>query len=71
MPEDLIKPISDFWKVAYTHKFYDIDLDIVKKMCLDEGIYIFCVNNWSCERGFETDKYKLKYYLDKSKDNYD
>lgn len=41
LPDGLIKPFSDYPKVAYTHKFYDIDIDALTAKCWDRGIFVW------------------------------
>jgi len=61
LPSDLIKPMSDFWKLGYTGKFTDIDLGILQKLCFNEWIFIFCLETeW-----FDSGKYSIDYYKDK------
>ena len=48
LPSDLIMPFSEYPRVAYTHKFYDLDMDALTAICWSRGIMIW-VFNAGCE----------------------
>ena len=63
MPKDLLKTMDEFWSVSYVHKFTDVDMDVVSKICFDEGIFILCIGSYD-EYWFSKEIYSLKYYID-------
>ncbi len=40
-PEDLVAPFSEYPTTVYTHKFNDIDMNVLTALCWKEGIYIW------------------------------
>lgn len=45
MPHDMIAPFSEYPKVAYTHKFCDLDWDKFTATCWDRGIPLWIYNS--------------------------
>jgi hypothetical protein len=41
LPKDLVAHISEYPEVVYTHKFDDMDLDILVALCWSRGIHIW------------------------------
>jgi hypothetical protein len=41
LPNDLIKPFSEYPNVCYTHKFDALDTDALTAICWDRGIFIW------------------------------
>lgn len=44
LPEGLIKTFSDYPDVSYTHKFCDMDMDVLTANCWSKGIMIWVFN---------------------------
>ena len=56
LPDDLIKPFSDYPQVAYTHKFSDLDMDLLTIRCWERGIYIWV---YDAREEYPSDQRKL------------
>ena len=41
LPDELIKPFTDYPQVAYTHKFNDLDMDDLTAKCWAKGVLIW------------------------------
>ena len=41
LPDELIKPFSEYPSVAYTHKFCDLDMDALTAKCWNKGIFMW------------------------------
>jgi hypothetical protein len=41
LPNELIKPFSEYPSVAYTHKFCDMDMDKLTAICWSKGIFMW------------------------------
>ena len=41
LPEDLIKPFSEYPNVSYVHKFSDLDIDDLTAICWSRGVFIW------------------------------
>lgn len=48
LPSDLVAPFSEYPRLAYTHKFCDLDMNKITAICWRFGIYI-----WACDNGDE------------------
>ena len=48
LPDDLIAPFGEYPNVAYTHKFDDLDVDVLTATCWERGIRI-----WVFDAGHE------------------
>ena len=44
LPDELIKPFSEYPSVSYTYKFYDLDMDALTAICWSRGIFIWVFN---------------------------
>lgn len=49
IPEDFIAEFSEFPNLKYTHKFSDLDLDVLEAMCFINNIKIFILDNGNQE----------------------
>ena len=49
LPGDLIAPFSEYPKLVYTHKFCDLDMDILVATCWSKGIKIWVLDNGHSE----------------------
>ena len=58
LPEELIKPFSEYPSVSYTHKFCDLDMDKLTAICWSKGIFIwvFDARTEYPENALETDR---------------
>ena len=45
LPNDLVAPFSDYPLLAYTHKFSDIDIDLLAARLWKKGVRVFCLDN--------------------------
>lgn len=41
LPNELIKPFSEYPNVSFTHKFCDLDIDDLTAICWSRGIFIW------------------------------
>ena len=63
LPDELIKPFSDYPNVSYTYKFDDLDLDALTAKCWSKGILIWIFKSGN-EKYPESALKKLKYFKD-------